>query len=71
MDIHIFASVVPDHLIGEWELPDCVNTQIDELNELATNVYNKHLDFIFMLRMRCKVNKRLQHTAAECDVNHL
>lgn len=41
-----FSSVVPDHLRGEWDIPDWVQSQVTELNDLATEVYKKHQDFI-------------------------
>ncbi|WP_191603426.1 hypothetical protein [Marinomonas algicola] len=41
-----FSSVVPDHLRGEWDFPDWVKSQITELNEMATEVYRTHQEFI-------------------------
>jgi hypothetical protein len=46
VDSSSFSSVVPDHLRGEWDIPDWVQSQVTELNDLATEVYKKHQEFI-------------------------
>ncbi|MBT7973079.1 MAG: hypothetical protein HN687_02875, partial [Candidatus Marinimicrobia bacterium] len=42
-----FSSVIPDHLrADDWNLPEWVTTQIKELNELATSLFNEHQELI-------------------------
>lgn len=41
------SSVIPDHLrANDLDLPEWVTNQIKELNELATEVYKNHQEFI-------------------------
>ncbi len=42
-----FSSVIPDHLrADDWNLPEWVTTQIEELNVLGTNLFKDHQEFI-------------------------
>ena len=42
-----FSSVIPDrYRANDWNLPEWVTTQIKELNDLATELYNMHQEFI-------------------------
>jgi len=42
-----YSSVIPDHLrADDWNLPEWVTTHIRELNEVATNLFKEHQEFI-------------------------
>lgn len=46
-----FKSVVPDNLRSDdWDLPDWLQNEIKELNELATNIFIHHQDFILFAK---------------------
>lgn len=48
-----FSSVVPNHLRTEdWNLPDWVKNQIEELNKLATSLFEQHQQFIDYAKTR-------------------
>lgn len=48
-----FSSVIPDHLrADDWNLPEWVKNRIKELNDLATNLYKQHQDFIIFAKTR-------------------
>ncbi len=42
-----FSSVISDHLrANDWDLPDLVTNKIKELNDLATDFFEQHQEFI-------------------------
>ncbi|KRW50581.1 hypothetical protein AO724_10055 [Aeromonas allosaccharophila] len=48
-----FRSVVPDHLrADDWNLPDGVTNEIEELNGLATALFEQHQQFIAYARTK-------------------
>ncbi len=48
-----FSSVIPDHFrADDWKRPDWVTTQIKELNDLATNLFKEHQEFIAFAKLK-------------------
>lgn len=48
-----FSSVIPDHLRAEdWNLPDWITKRIKELNDIATNLFEQHQEFVTFARAR-------------------
>ncbi len=50
-----YSSVVPDHLrADDWRLPDWVKSEVEELNELATELFEQHQQFITYAKTRIR-----------------
>lgn len=48
-----FSSVIPDHLrADDWNLPDWVTKRIKELNDITTNLFVQHQEFVTFARAR-------------------
>jgi len=47
-----FSSVIPDHLRPNGDLPEWVTNQIQELNELATTLFEEHQKFIEFAKLK-------------------
>ena len=46
-----FTSVIPDRFrANDWDLPEWIKPQIEEMNALATNIYKHHQEFIWFAR---------------------
>lgn len=47
-------SCIPDAYRGAWDLPPHVNQQIEELNNLASECFEKHKDLVLTARRKLK-----------------
>lgn len=47
-------SVIPDGHRGDWEQPDYINENINDLNEKATNCHRIHQEFITLCKRKLK-----------------
>lgn len=49
-----FQSVVPDRVRGDWDWPEWVDNDVKSVNEMASEVFSLHQDFIKSMREALK-----------------